>query len=322
MLGGLARRVTWVERERAAGKPMVVVDSGDLFFDGRPKEDPKKDLAKAEIIARAFRKMGPTAMNVGDLDLFQGLDFLKRVAAEGLPLISSNLLMRADQSPVFPPYLIREVAGLRIAFLGLLPPHLSFPGSASLEEKIMVKNPMEAARETMPKILGKADLVILLSDLGMNQDFSLVQAISGIDFVLGGHEGRFMGRPNQQGKTYTFQSANKGMYAGKLGLTIEGLPGPFQDMGKPDYILKDIQGIDRQIRYYQQEKTRQPKENIDRSLQQLNDRKSNLQKELKQAKDSAVKGNRFLWTLQTMEASIPEDPEVRKWIEETGIQKD
>lgn len=293
-----------------------------MFFDGRPKEDPKKVLAKAEIIARAYRKMDPAAMNVGDLDLYQGLDFLKKIAAGNLPLISSNLLHRKDQTPVFPPYLIREVAGVRIAFLGLLAPHLAFPGASGLEEKILVKNPVEAARETLSKISGQADLVILLSDLGMNQDAAVAQAVDGIDFILGGHEGRYLGRPIQQGKTYLFQSSGKGMYVGKLKLTMDGPPGPFLDAGKADHIMKEIQGIDRQIRYYQQPKPAQSPEHANRTLQHLNNRKARLQQELKQVKESPSKGNRFLWSLHALEVSIPEDPEVRKWIEEAGIQRD
>ncbi len=299
-----------------------MVDSGDLFFDGRPKEDPKKGPAKGEIIARAYRKMDPAAMNVGDLDLYQGLDFLKKIAAEKLPLISSNLLHRTDQTPVFPPYLIREAAGVRIAFMGLLAPHLTFPGSSGLEGKILVKNPVEAARETLSQISGQADLVILLSDLGMNQDATIAQAVPGIDFILGGHEGRYLGRPVQQGKTYLFQSSHKGMYAGRLELTMQGPPGPFRDAGKADHIMKDIQGIDRQIRYYQQQKPAQPPEHINRTLRHLNERKGRLQQELNQAKESPDKANRFRWSLHALEVSIPEDPEVRKWIEEAGIQRD
>ena len=113
MLGGLARRVAFVEKEKASGKPALVVDSGDLFFDGRIREKSHPDLAKARIISRAYRKMGAIALNVGDLDLLHGVEFLVQLANEGLPLISANLVNAKDSSTLFPPFRIHEAAGLR-----------------------------------------------------------------------------------------------------------------------------------------------------------------------------------------------------------------
>ncbi|MCX5909618.1 MAG: hypothetical protein NTY64_21210, partial [Deltaproteobacteria bacterium] len=190
MLGGLARRVGYVETVKKDGRPVLVVDSGDLLFDGRVKEDSKKDFAKADFISRAYRHMGAAAVNVGDMDLICGLDFLRKAAAQGMPFISANLLDRSSQSPVFPASVIREVAGVRVAFFGLLST-LPFAGAAGLGDRVLVKDPPEAARETLQKLQGKADLFILLSDLGLQRDRDLAMAVPGIDFIWGGHEGRY-----------------------------------------------------------------------------------------------------------------------------------
>jgi 2',3'-cyclic-nucleotide 2'-phosphodiesterase (5'-nucleotidase family) len=252
--------------------------------------------------------------------LVQGLEFLQKEAAQGMPFISANLLDRSTQSPIFPAAVIREVSGVRVAFFGLLsnlPPSLS----AALGDKVSVKDPAEAARETVKKLQGKADLFILLSDLGLQREREIATSVPGIDFILGGHEGRYLARPQQQGNTHLLQSSVKGMYVGKLELLIDHLPSPFQDMGKVDQIRQDIQGIERQIRSFPQEK-RAPQADTGRMIQHLNERKAKLNEDLKQAQTSSGRGNRFLWNLTSLDTGIPEDPEVKNWIEAAEITRD
>jgi len=68
--------------------------------------------------------MGTAAINVGDMDLLSGVDFLLNEYSQGLPLVSSNLLDPATKKPIFLPYVIRKEGGVRIAFFGLLSPEL------------------------------------------------------------------------------------------------------------------------------------------------------------------------------------------------------
>ena len=108
-----------VQREKSR---VLVVDSGDLFLGFLATPDAEKAKKKAELIGRAYRHMGAAAVNVGCLDLLQGVDFLHQEFSQGLPLISANLLDPATKTSIFPPHVIREVAGYRVAFFGLLPP--------------------------------------------------------------------------------------------------------------------------------------------------------------------------------------------------------
>jgi hypothetical protein len=48
-----------------------------------------------------------------------------------------------------------------------------------------------------------------------------------------------------------------------------------------------------------------------------------FQEELKRAKESSSQGgNRFLFTLESLDKDLPEDEEVKKWIAEARIEKD
>ena len=306
-----------------------MVDSGDLFFSFQNYSDSEKALKKAQIIGRAYRHMGAAAVNVGCLDLLRGVDFLRQEYSQGLPLVSANLLDPSTKAPIFPPYIIKEVGGVRIAFLGLLPPESGPEISPAIhranEGKILIADPVEAARETLRKIQGKADLIIILSDLGLYKDQMVAKEVPGIHFILGGHEGRFTRKAVRAGMTHTFQSSYKGMYVGQLQLTLENPSKPFRDAGEVQYLQERIDGLDLHIRGLEAAKMRQPdKDNParNRSIREITQQRNALQEELKRAKEAGVQGNRFLFKLEALEKVLPENEEVKRWISGAGIDKD
>ena len=329
MLGGLTRRVAYEEKIRTEKQGVLIVDSGDLFFAPSSGANSEKDLAKARLISRAYKHMGAAAINVGDLDLLQGVDFLRSEYSQGLPLISANLLNPSTKAPIFSPYVIRQAGGVRVAFFGLLPSE--FPPGAGIaiknanEGKILIKDPVEAARETVQKLKGQADLIVLLSDLGLYKDQTVAQAVPGIHFILGGHEGRFMKKSQQAGTTHILQSSVKGMYVGQLRLVFENPTSHFKDEGEPQQIQERINALDLHLRSLQGAKERpagQSMDNIDRAIQDVTKQKNALQEELQRAQNSVFQRNRFLFTLEPMEVRLSEDETVRKWISEAGIDKD
>ncbi len=302
---------------------MLAVDSGDLFFDITiDQADIKKALTKARLLAQAYKKMGIVAVNVGDRDLSQGLDFLKREAAQGLPLISANLVDAVQRRPIFPPYIIREVSGGRIAFVGLLRSPLPPVSEKSLQGKAAVEDPREAARTVVADLKGKADLVVLLSDLGWDQDIRIAREIAGIQFILGSHEGRATSAPFQQGETFIVQSYQKGMYVGELALPLEKLGSRLQDEGRITRIQEQLNELDRRTRALQDTKERNPHLDIKPALEGIKQQQDKLQKELKEAQKKAGQGARFHWTLEPISTSLAEDAEVRSLIEASGITKD
>lgn len=306
-----------------------MVDSGDLFFSFQNHSDSEKALKKAQIIGRAYRHMGAAAVNVGCLDLLRGVDFLRQEYSQGLPLVSANLLNPSTKTPIFPPYIIKEVGGVRIAFIGLLPPDSGPEISPAIqranEGKILIADPVEAAGGTLRKIQGKADLVIILSDLGLYKDQRVAKEVPGIHFILGGHEGRFTRRAVQAGMTHTFQSSYKGMYVGQLQLTLENPSKPFRDAGEVQYLQDRIDGLDLHIRGLEAAKMRQPdkdKPARNRSIREITQQRNALQEELKRAKETGIQGNRFLFKLEALEKVLPENEEVKRWINGAGIDKD
>ncbi len=237
MLGGLARRTAFVEKLKGEGKPVFVVDSGHLFFTDTGKGvDPKHSLVKARLISNIYKRMGAAAINIGDADLMQGLTFLRDEAFRGLPLTSANLVDPATKSPIFAPYIVKRVGKIRIAFFGLLSPYMNMNTAAqkAAGNSFLVKDPVETAREMIAKLHRRADIIILLSDLDANGEKEVIKAIPAINFVLGGHEGRYITSPAREGQTPVLASYRNGMYAGKLQLTVVKAGSSFKGEGEGD----------------------------------------------------------------------------------------
>ncbi len=164
MQGGLARRAAYIDKARS-GERVFVVDTG-RFCSDPAMADREKARAKSELMGRAYRRMGMSAVNVSDWELAQGLTFLKSEADKGLPLISANLL-NSDGKRIFPAYVIKKADGVKIAFIGLMRPEINHN---TANEKIIIKNPAEAARSVTKLLKGKADIIIMLSDMGAELD--------------------------------------------------------------------------------------------------------------------------------------------------------
>jgi 2',3'-cyclic-nucleotide 2'-phosphodiesterase (5'-nucleotidase family) len=318
--------VALVEKLRAEGTPVLVLDSGDLFFMARVKVDPEKALAKARLIGRAYRRMAAAAVNVGDLDLLRGLDFLRQEASQGLPLISANLLDPSSRTPIFDPYVIQKVSGIKIAFFGLLSPNfqpeIADPIQKTVGESIFIKDPVETAREMVLKLRDKVDMIALLSDLGSYRDRELVKAVPGIHFVLGGHEGLGLVQPNREGNTYMFQSYAKGMYVGTLRLVIKNPSLPFQDESRVSRIQEQIHNLDRHLQALQKQQASQPSQEVAQRIQWTHQQKAKLKEQLMQFSGAQSQENHFLWTLVALNPSLREDEDTKGWIKETGIDQD
>jgi 5'-nucleotidase/UDP-sugar diphosphatase len=173
--------------------------------------------------------MNVAAVNITEQDMMLGLPFFRQETSQGLPLVSANLMDSRKGMPLFSPYVIRKVYNVRLAFFGLLSPDVSVSIREAMGGNVLIKDPVETAQKMMKILRNRADVILLLSDLGIEKEKELINKVPGIHFVLGGREGRYVDSAIKENQTRIFQSYIKGMYAGKLQLTIAGGSSPFEE---------------------------------------------------------------------------------------------
>jgi 2',3'-cyclic-nucleotide 2'-phosphodiesterase (5'-nucleotidase family) len=186
-----------------------------------PYDNLARQRSRADFVLAAHAQHHLDAWTPSASDLRQGGVALLEVAhGLGLPLLASNLAAEDGRALPVARHLVREVGGVRVGLLGLVGGQA--PG-------LRVEEPAEAARRALAELRGRVDLVVCLSNLGIEADAELATEVEGIHFILGAGDDRMVLRPRRVGETYLLQPYKKGEYLGLLRLRLGEPPGRLAD---------------------------------------------------------------------------------------------
>src|SRR5262249_8500168 len=186
--GGLARRAGLVDSRRAQFGQVALVDAGGFF----PEGDGQQDLAS--FLMDAMSRLNTDAVGVAERDLRYGTSFLSAQAKRSrLPVVCANLIEKGSGKPLFDPYLIKKIGGVKVGFFGLIGEQVDLGPS---RDSILVEARAAAATHTVAEMRRKGvDVVVRLGQLGKDQNEDLVAAVDGVDaLVVGG------GAPIEKGR--------------------------------------------------------------------------------------------------------------------------
>lgn len=160
--------------------------------------------------------MGYDALNLGTPELHFGKEFLEQTRAP-FPYIASNLLYGGGRLPWMREYMIKEVGGIRVALLGVLDPD-DLKNRDDLKG-FEVMDPKAALDRLLPEVRGKADLVILMGQLGEIKTMALVEAVPGIDVAIFA-ERNYAAKPPEK-NAILLETAERGAELGLLTITLD-----------------------------------------------------------------------------------------------------
>ena len=219
-VGGLGRLAGAVARERkAAGAGNVLLlDAGDLLGDTM-----LADLTEGKALVEALNFLKYDALTIGNHEPDFGTDALKRRMAEAaFPTLACNLTDKATGTLFTKPYVVREVAGVRVGILGLAYPKTARTTAPKNVAAVEFHPPGPAVREYLPRLRAAgAEVVVVLSHLGLGADQQLAKEVPGLDVIVGGHSHNRMAAAGVVGATLIVQAGAHGSDLGRLDLTIE-----------------------------------------------------------------------------------------------------
>jgi len=188
--GGVARRYTLIERIRAEGGNVILLDAGDVF-QGTLYFNQYQGQADLYFM----NAMGYDAMCVGNHEFDSGPAVLAAfIDGAQFPVISANIDVSAEPTLAgkIPAYTVLDVAGEKIAVFGLTTedtPILSSPGP-----NVVFKDPISSAEATVDELEAQGiNKIIALTHLGYSRDLDLAAAVEGIDVIVGGHSHTLLG---------------------------------------------------------------------------------------------------------------------------------
>lgn len=224
-IGGVARRATLLQqlRQELLGQTLTV-DCGD-FMDGTPFSLRYKGSADVAVM----NACGYEYATLGNHEFNNTLTQVKKLIKEAkFTFVGANVIDRKTGKTLCTPYAIAERDGVKIALFGLVTTDTrTYPAA---EEGVDIPDAVESARQIVPELRRQADLVVLLSHLGIQEEESLARRVPGIDVIVGGHshtrltEARFIDwnlkdAPNLGG-TLLVQAHQWGGELGRLDLLI------------------------------------------------------------------------------------------------------
>jgi S-sulfosulfanyl-L-cysteine sulfohydrolase len=216
-VGGLDRAATVVAAIRAErGDRVVLLDGGDCW---QGSWTSLKTRGQDMIDCMALLK--PDAMT-GHWEFTYGSARVKEaVAALGFPFLGLNIRDTEWDEPAFPPTIMLERGGVKIAVLGQ-----AFPYTPIANPRWMIPTwsfglrEDDLRREVEKARAGGAGLVVLLSHNGIDVDRKLAARVKGIDVILTGHTHDALPEPVKVGQTLLIASGSSGKFVSRLDLDV------------------------------------------------------------------------------------------------------
>lgn len=180
-LGGWDNLLRLIQEQRSDAT--LLLDGGDFGF-GSFAGDSSQARAGIEFMNLARYD----ATVIGPRDLTGGLANLEILAkAAGFPILADPMLDVALRRPVplFRPYLVRNLKGVKVAVIGLTDPDVAQLNLLSAVSHWPMENPSVQLRRYLPAALAEsADVIIVLAHLDLATGSALADSFPQVDLVI------------------------------------------------------------------------------------------------------------------------------------------
>ncbi len=184
LLGGYARRATFIRQQRTAHPHLLLVDAGDFYQGTRFWH-----AFRGEPDIRLMNMLRYDVGALGNHDCDGGIGVLAdRLRQADFPILCANMMFPPGHplADAWQPSVIKTIGGVRVAFFSMLIDAMQlYP--TEFQTAVRVEDAIATARRMVSLLRAQADVVIHLSHLGQLGDVAVAEAVSGIDLIIGGH---------------------------------------------------------------------------------------------------------------------------------------
>ena len=237
-IGGFGRLATAVDEIREdkmrKGEPVLLFDAGD-FLGGAPFAWLALNGYAAELTI--MQEMGYDAVAIGNHEYDYGPDVLAQYLLQaGYPETHQKTLVLASNTeapsdhPLAAQSLYRNTGifdlenGVKVGVFGLIGKDAVLAMGETGDMQFLDQH--ETARQMIDELEEQgADVIVVLSHSGVDEDRELARKIPGIDIIIGGHSHTALFEPILEGTAIIVQAGYLGMYLGQLELAYNSNTG-------------------------------------------------------------------------------------------------
>ncbi len=218
-VGGFAHLATLVKQLKVSRPGALLLDGGETW-----QGSATALWSKGQDMVDACKLLGVDVMT-GHWEFTLGDKRVKEIVdkdfAGKVDFVAQNVVTTDFNDPVFSPYTIRDMNGVKVAIIGQ-----SFPYTPIANPRWMVPDwsfgiQDENMQKTVDDARAKgARVVVVLSHNGMDVDLKMASRVTGIDAILGGHTHDGVPQPvkvkNAGGITLVTNAGSNGKFLGVL----------------------------------------------------------------------------------------------------------
>jgi sulfur-oxidizing protein SoxB len=224
-VGGFAHLATLVKRMKASRPGALLLDGGDTW-----QGSATSLWTRGQDMVDAAKLLGVDLMT-GHWEFTLGMDRVKEIVekdfAGRIEFLAQNIKTTDFGDPVFKPYVMRQINGVRCAIIGQAFPYTPIANPRYFVADWTFGIQEDALQKVVDEARGAgAQLVVLLSHNGMDVDLKLASRVTGIDAILGGHTHDGMPVPtlvaNRGGRTIVTNAGSNGKFLGVIDFDVKG----------------------------------------------------------------------------------------------------
>ncbi|HXJ85153.1 MAG TPA: thiosulfohydrolase SoxB [Candidatus Methylomirabilis sp.] len=223
-MGGYAHLATLVERVRdeRAGKTLLL-DGGDTL-----QGSATALWTRGEDMVRAMNQLGVEVFTP-HWEFTYGIERVKQLFGDrgsrgrfAGDFVCHNVKERNWDDPVFHPYTIKELGGVKVGVIGQAFPYVPVSHPPRFVPDLTFGIQEDHAQRLVHELRDrrKVDLVVLLSHNGLSTDVKMAGRVRGLDVVLGGHTHDGLPEPIVVGRTLVVNSGAHGKFLSRLDLDV------------------------------------------------------------------------------------------------------
>jgi 2',3'-cyclic-nucleotide 2'-phosphodiesterase (5'-nucleotidase family) len=192
------------------------LDAGNTLFGNQPLVQ----QTQGKAVVEAMNLLGYDAMVLGEEDFQLGVEVLRQRMEEAeFAILSANVVISGTNQLFATPYVIKEIGDHKVAIIGLT----NQEAANASGRAIAVLDPLEALQGLMDDVSKEADVIIVLSHLGMEVDVQMADRVKGIDLIIGGKSQDVLDPPVwiEPNGTVIAQAGHQGQQIGVVSLEID-----------------------------------------------------------------------------------------------------
>ena len=208
-----------IKYEHQVRDHLLLVDAGNSILGGW---EPDYE-SKARLMVGAMNRMGYDALAVGPGELRLGSEELAGITDHAdFPFLSANLTRGAAGPLLVQPHTSLQLDGHRLAIIGVTASEAT--DIQQLEKgEVGVLEPIESVRQQVAVARDGAEVIVVLSHLGLEMDRKLAREVRGIHLIVGSRLGESLEEPEQDELTGTVivQAGRRGEWLGIIDLELD-----------------------------------------------------------------------------------------------------